>query len=83
MIFGGAGALTCRGDVLTALNRRSDSCSGSCARLRFFRTFPLRVKGRMPPFNLSPVGAEAIGSAEGGGGGGGGGSMLTGLRNPF
>ena len=66
------------------MNKRLESRSGSCARLRFLRTFPLRVKGLIPLFKAGPVGADTSEfDGGGGGGGGGGGSMLTGLRSPF
>lgn len=79
----GVGALTCRGDVLIDLNRRSVSRSGSWARFRFLRTLPFKVNGLIPPLTLGPVGAEAGRSEGGGGGGGGGETMLTALRRPF
>lgn len=56
------------GDVREDLRSLSDSNSASRARLRFFRTLPLRVKGFMPPFGLGAGGAE-VGVSETVGGG--------------
>ena len=68
---------TCRGDRREDLKARSEtSWSGSCVRLRFLRTLPLRVKGLIPPLGFcAEVEVEGIGGGYVSSWGGGGGTL--------